>query len=302
MVRSSPRASAGLSRLAASPPPAAPPAPIRVWASSMKRMIGFGRGLDLGDDRLEAVLELALARPRRPAAGPGRGRGARRPCRTSGTSSWTMRSASPSTTAVLPTPGFADDDRVVLPAPGQDVDHLADLAVAAEDRVDLAGAGAGGEVDGELAQGGVVTGAGPSRRCRLLADPGLLLDRPSRNLVESTLQLIDPDRLQGLQVAPPCVAREVRDQGGQHHPRPDLDELQIDGANQPAFLHPLEQLWREDGPAGVPRPEALQDALQRFLNPRRVHLEVLEHRGDIGARVAEQLQEQVLDADLVVAA
>ena len=42
IVRSVPRASAGLSRLAASPVPAAPPAPISVCASSMNRMIGFG--------------------------------------------------------------------------------------------------------------------------------------------------------------------------------------------------------------------------------------------------------------------
>ena len=42
MVRSLPRASAGLSRLAASPVPAAPPAPTSVCASSMKRMIGLG--------------------------------------------------------------------------------------------------------------------------------------------------------------------------------------------------------------------------------------------------------------------
>jgi hypothetical protein len=45
IVRSSPRASAGLSRFAASPPPAAPPAPIRVWASSMKRMTGLSEAL-----------------------------------------------------------------------------------------------------------------------------------------------------------------------------------------------------------------------------------------------------------------
>ncbi len=42
IVRSRPRARAGLSRLAASPVPAEPPAPIRVWASSMNRMIGLG--------------------------------------------------------------------------------------------------------------------------------------------------------------------------------------------------------------------------------------------------------------------
>jgi len=41
MVRRLPRASAGFSRLAASPVPAVPPAPTSVWISSMKRMIGF---------------------------------------------------------------------------------------------------------------------------------------------------------------------------------------------------------------------------------------------------------------------
>ncbi len=45
IVRSSPRASAGLSRLAASPCPAWPPAPIIVCASSMNRMIGCGEAL-----------------------------------------------------------------------------------------------------------------------------------------------------------------------------------------------------------------------------------------------------------------
>src|SRR5206468_2406258 len=45
MGRSSPRARAGLSRLAASFWPACPPAPIMVWASSMKRMMGTGEFL-----------------------------------------------------------------------------------------------------------------------------------------------------------------------------------------------------------------------------------------------------------------
>ena len=79
MVRRLPRASAGLSRLAASPVPAAPPAPTSVWTSSMNRMIGFGRGLHLVDDLAQALLELALHRWRRPAAGRGRASAATRP-------------------------------------------------------------------------------------------------------------------------------------------------------------------------------------------------------------------------------
>ena len=72
IVRSSPRASAGFSRLAASPCPAAPPAPISVCASSMNRMIGVGRGLHFVDHRLAAGSRTRPSRRRRPAAGRGR--------------------------------------------------------------------------------------------------------------------------------------------------------------------------------------------------------------------------------------
>ena len=60
IVRSVPRASAGLSRFAASPVPAAPPAPMSVCASSTNRMIGFGGGLHFVDHLAQPVLELAL--------------------------------------------------------------------------------------------------------------------------------------------------------------------------------------------------------------------------------------------------
>src|ERR1044072_5526140 len=59
MVRSSPRASAGLSRFAASLPPAGAPAYQRVPLVD-EEDDRLRRRLDLLDDRLEAVLELAL--------------------------------------------------------------------------------------------------------------------------------------------------------------------------------------------------------------------------------------------------
>jgi hypothetical protein len=46
-----------------------------------------------------------------------------------------MRWAKPSTTAVLPTPGLAGEDRVVLAPAHEHVDDLADLVVAPDDRV-----------------------------------------------------------------------------------------------------------------------------------------------------------------------
>ena len=50
--------------------------------------------------------------------------------------------------------GLAGEDRVVLPPPHQHVDDLADLLVAAEDRVHLAGRGLGGEVLREAVERG----------------------------------------------------------------------------------------------------------------------------------------------------
>ena len=62
MVRSVPRASAGLSRLAASPVPAVPPRTNQRMGLVNKHHDGDGAGLHLLDHALEAVLELALHR------------------------------------------------------------------------------------------------------------------------------------------------------------------------------------------------------------------------------------------------
>ena len=104
MQRSSPRAKAGLSRLAASEPPSAAPAPITVWSSSMNnttlpaaastsRRIAFRRS-----SNSPRYFVPAISAPRSSAT-------TRRPRRFSGTSACTIRRASPSAMAVLPTPG-----------------------------------------------------------------------------------------------------------------------------------------------------------------------------------------------------
>src|SRR5216683_1976029 len=116
MVRNVPRARGGLRRLAASPVPADPPAPIRVWASSMNRMIGVG--------------ELC-------------------------TSSITERS--------LADARLAGEDRVILPPAHQDIDQLADLVIAAENRIHLAGSRLCGKILRK-----------PIERCGALRGTGLL--------------------------------------------------------------------------------------------------------------------------------
>ena len=103
MVRNSPRANAGFSRLAASEPPALPPAPIRVWASSMNRMIGLGEALtsSITPLRRRSNSPLTLA----PACNKPMSRDSNStPFNTCGTSPAAIREARPSTIAVLPTP------------------------------------------------------------------------------------------------------------------------------------------------------------------------------------------------------
>ena len=122
-----------------------------VCASSMNRMIGVRRGLDLGDDRLEPVLELALhagaglqqrqvERAERDVA-ERRRHVARRDAQREAFDHGRLADAR-----------LAGEDRVVLPPARQDVDHLPDLEVAAEHRVDLALPGARGQVDGVLVE------------------------------------------------------------------------------------------------------------------------------------------------------
>src|SRR5216683_3333876 len=103
MVRNVPRARGGLRRLAASPVPAEPPAPIRVWASSMNKMMGVGelctssiteRSRCSNSPFIDApacIRPMSSAQSRTFFSG-------------GGTSPDAIRWAKPSTTAVLPTP------------------------------------------------------------------------------------------------------------------------------------------------------------------------------------------------------
>jgi hypothetical protein len=103
-ARSSPRASIGFSMFAASTAPSAAPAPTIVCSSSMKRMIW--------PPAFETSSSTAFSRssnsPRyfEPARSPPMSSAQTRlPLSDSGTSPATIRCASPSTIAVLPTPG-----------------------------------------------------------------------------------------------------------------------------------------------------------------------------------------------------
>ena len=133
MVRSVPRASAGFSRLAASPVPAD--------AAGADQGVGLvdeqddrrRRILHLVDDRTQPLLELALHRraclhqPDVERAEPHALQRRRNVARRN-----SLREALDD--GRLADARLAGEDRVVLPPPHQDVDELADFVVAAEDR------------------------------------------------------------------------------------------------------------------------------------------------------------------------
>ena len=134
MVRNVPRASAGFSRLAASPVPACPPAPISVCASSMNRMIGRRRGLHLVDHRAQPLLELALHRRARLHEADVENAELDAPQRRRDVARGdALREAFDDRR--LADARFAGQDRIVLAPAHQNVDDLTDFVVAAEDRV-----------------------------------------------------------------------------------------------------------------------------------------------------------------------
>ena len=151
-MRSSPRASIGLIMLPASmaESPVAP-APTMVCSSSMKVIdLALGVG-DLLQHGLEPLLELAAVL----GAGHHRAEVERhQPLALEALRD--VAGDDPLGQALddrrLADAGLADEHRVVLGAPGQHLDDAADLGVPADDRVDLALAGALGEVDGVLLQ------------------------------------------------------------------------------------------------------------------------------------------------------
>ena len=160
-----------------------------VWASSMNRMIGIGRGLDLGDHLLEPVLELALDA----GAGleqPEVERAQHDVLEHGGHIALGDPQRQPLDDGRLADARLAGQDRVVLAAADQDIDHLADLGLAADHRVDLALLGPLGQVDRELVECRRLAHRGrpgPAPVCRPLRrlEPAALRPRPSRRPASS---------------------------------------------------------------------------------------------------------------------
>ena len=149
MQRIVPPDSAGLSRFDASiAPPLVAPAPITVWISSMNR-IACGQLLELVDDRLQPLLEIAaIAR-----AGEQRAHVERidhRGQQHLGHVALDDLARQAFGDRGLADAGIADIERVVLRAAAQDLDRAIDLGAAADQRIDLAVLRLLVEIDGEL--------------------------------------------------------------------------------------------------------------------------------------------------------
>ncbi len=152
----------------------------------------------------------------------------------------------------LADPGLAGEDRVVLTPPQQDVDHLADLGVAADDLVDLALAGAGGEVDGELGQGLALGGGardGFARRGETLArrgGRGSDLGRAGGDLLELLAQLVDLDLAElGGDVEQGVLQRLGLERAVEQMAGADLAGRELQRGVEPAVLHGFLDQGRE---------------------------------------------------------
>ena len=148
-ARSSPRASIGFSRLAASTAPSAAPAPTIVWSSSMKRTIRPSPAWTSLEHGLEPLLELAaVLRAGEQGADVERDHAA--VAQRLGHVAGDDALGEALDDRGLADAGVADQDRVVLGPPREHLDHAADLLVAADHRVELARLGLGRQVAAEL--------------------------------------------------------------------------------------------------------------------------------------------------------
>ena len=208
----------------------------------------------------------------------------------SGTSPATIRWARPFGDRRLADARLADQGGVVLLASRQDLDDPLDLLLAADDRVELAGPGELREVDAELVDGRRL--AGPLRLLRRTG--GRALRQDADHLVADLVQV----HAEGLQHA-----------GGDPLPFADEAEQQVLGADVVVAEAPglvdgeLDHSLRARGQADLTddRPVAApDDELDRGPDLRQLDVHVLEDARRDALALADEAQEQVLCADVVV--
>ena len=209
--------------------------------------------------------------------------------------------------------GLAGEDRVVLPAPQQNVDHLPDLGVAADHRVDVAVAGALGEIGRVLVQRRGLRQARVDRHLPVFApapahgrigeaDSGCLagtVGQPGEVVLELVaLDLHEPGRTTVGQLR----QRRLGQQCQQQVAAADAGGMRVQRGQQPGVLEQRRQVRGEHRRAAVAGPEPAQLVLQ--VAAQRLNRDPAPgcHQCEVPARILQQGQEQVLQVDLVMPA
>ena len=203
--------------------------------------------------------------------------------------------------------GFAGEDRVVLPAAGQDIDHLPDLDIAAENGIDLAALGLGGEVDGELIERGRPAGpsfAGTGRRRFGAVGLGRRLGRFGGVLAKGEQLALQDVGRDGAQPRRDFPRPQGQGLVGQQRPQKMAGahpaRAVFDRCEQPGVLHHVHDVGRQRGRAGVAGLHAVQRPADIGQQPRRIDFPAPQDGGDVSVGPVEQADQHVLDFDVVM--
>ena len=183
--------------------------------------------------------------------------------------------------------GFADHDRVAFAAAGEDVDHLADRAVAAQHRVELAVTGLLGEVVGEAREVRLATGS-------RFACGGLRLLGHGEFAQALGIQLGQ----QWLIVAA-GVAHRIAQQGEDQRGFIDLALAELQTGDQQGVLQPLHQFG---GKYWVARFAVFATRLQGAGQFTGVHFGILQGARQQAFWALKQAEQQVFHQNLAAAA
>ena len=266
----------------------------------------LGRGLHFFDDRLQAVLELALdsgSRLKEPEVEGPHGDVLQR----AGDVSLGDAERESLHDGRLPDAGLSGEDGVVLAAAREDVDDLPDLEIPPEDRVDVAASRASRQVHGVLIQR--LRPAGDARRtarhvaCRRFAERRrvAVFDRARDDLVELFSESFDRDRRELLG----DFTREpgellLLEEGEEDVCGADTGGAEIDRADQPGLFDELGEAGGESRRAGVPGLEPVERSHEVLREAGFVDLEPAQDPVKVRVRRFAQLDEQMLDVDVVV--
>jgi hypothetical protein len=212
---------------------------------------------------------------------------------------------------------LAGQDRVVLTAPHQDVDHLAYFGIASDHRIDLAVARAARQARRVLIQCRRLAGCGllqcshriAARSC--LGTVGTRRRRGGNGLVGTFGQALEvmfqPLQRKGGELAR-CALRELGqprfgEQRQQQVPAADALLAARAGTqrcDQPGMFEQLRQAAREHGRARAAAGQALDFAAQIRFQARQADPGLARCRDQIGTRLFQQGQEQMFDVDFVL--